>query len=32
VIEVTDACGEIVLLFPFTEAIVTARDQPVTRH
>jgi len=32
VIEVTDARGEIVLLFPFTEAIVAARDQPVTRH
>ena len=32
VIEVTDAYGDIVLLFPFTEAIVAARDQPVTRH
>ena len=32
VIEGTDVRGEIVLLFPFTEAIVAARDQPVTRH
>ena len=32
VIEVTDADGEIVLLFPFLEAIVAARDQTVTRH
>jgi hypothetical protein len=33
VIEVTDARGEIVLLFPFAEAIVASPpDQPMTRH
>jgi hypothetical protein len=32
VIEVTDDEGEIVLEFPFTEAILDASDEPVTRH
>ena len=31
-IEVTDDEGEIVLEFPFTEAIVDAPDRSVTRH
>lgn len=32
VIEVTDAEGEVVLEFPFTEAILDLPDQRVTRH
>jgi hypothetical protein len=32
VIEVTDIEGEIVLEFPFTEAILDVSDEPVTRH
>jgi hypothetical protein len=32
VIEVTDAEGEIVLEFPFSEAVVNWRDQRATRH
>ncbi len=32
VIEVTDKDGEIVLEFPFAEAIFDMRDQPITRH
>jgi hypothetical protein len=32
VIEVTDDEGEIVLEFPFTEAILDASDEPVTKH
>ena len=32
VIEVTDDAGEIVLEFPFTEAILDVSDDPVTRH
>ncbi len=32
VIEVTDDEGEIVLEFPFTEAILDVSDDPVTRH
>ena len=32
VIEVTDDEGEIVLEFPFTEAILDVSDEPVTRH
>ena len=31
-IEVTDDEGEIVLEFPFTEAIIDAPDGPTTRH
>ncbi len=32
ILEVTDAAGEIVLEFPFTEAILDFPDEPVTRH
>ena len=32
VIEVTDAQGEIVLEFPFTEALLDMPDQSATRH
>jgi|GEM_PF-402956 len=32
VIEVTDAQGEIVLEFPFTEALLNMPDQSATRH
>jgi hypothetical protein len=32
VIEVTDDAGEIVLEFPFAEAIFNLPDQPSTRH
>jgi hypothetical protein len=32
VIEVTDDDGEIVLEFPFAEAIFNLPDQPITRH
>jgi hypothetical protein len=32
VIEVTDDEGEIVLEFPFTEALLDVSDEPVTRH
>lgn len=32
IIEVTDDQGEIVLEFPFTEALLDASDVPVTRH
>ena len=32
VIEVTDDQGEIVLEFPFTEALLDASDVPVTKH
>jgi hypothetical protein len=32
ILEVTDAAGEIVLEFPFTEAILDFPDQPVTKH
>lgn len=32
VIEVTDEAGEIVLEFPFKEAIFDITDQPVTKH
>ena len=32
VIEVTDKDGEIVLEFPFAEAIFDPRDRPITRH
>ena len=32
VLEVTDHRGEIVLEFPFTEAILDFSDQPVTKH
>ena len=32
VIEVTDDTGEIVLEFPFTEAILDFSDIPATRH
>ena len=32
VVEVTDEEGEIVLEFPFTEAILDAPDRSVTRH
>ena len=31
-IEVTDADGEVVLEFPFSEAILDAPDRTVTRH
>jgi hypothetical protein len=32
VLEVTDAAGEIVLEFPFTEAILDSVDRSSTRH
>jgi hypothetical protein len=32
VLEVTDDEGEIVLEFPFAEAILDASNQPVTKH
>ena len=32
VVEVTDDAGEIVLEFPFAEAILDLPDEPVTRH
>jgi hypothetical protein len=32
VIEVTDTDGEIVLEYPFAEAIFDMPDQPITRH
>jgi Domain of unknown function (DUF6894) len=32
VIEVTDDDGEVVLEFPFAEAIFSLPDQPITRH
>ena len=32
VIEVTDTAGEVVLEFPFAEAIFDMPDQPITRH
>jgi len=32
VVEVTDATGEIVLEFPFAEAILDLPDEPMTRH
>ncbi len=32
ILEVTDDEGEIVLEFPFTEAILDMSDQSVTRH
>jgi len=32
VVEVTDATGEIVLEFPFAEAILDSPDEPMTRH
>lgn len=32
VIEVTDDEGEIVLEFPFSEAIIEGSDEPVTKH
>jgi hypothetical protein len=32
ILEVTDEAGEIVLEFPFTEAILDFPDQPVTKH
>ena len=32
VIEVTDTAGEVVLEFPFAEAIFDMPDQPATRH
>jgi Domain of unknown function (DUF6894) len=32
VLEVTDDAGEIVLEFPFTEAILDLPGEPVTRH
>ncbi len=32
VLEVTDDEGEVVLEFPFAEAILDASDQPVTKH
>ena len=32
VLEVTDDSGEIVLEFPFTEAILDFSDAPVTKH
>src|SRR5664279_2812764 len=32
VLEVTDDEGEIVLEFPFTEALLDLSDEPVTRH
>ena len=32
VIEVTDTDGEIVLEFPFSEAVLDLPDEPLTRH
>jgi hypothetical protein len=32
VVEVTDAAGELVLEFPFAEAILDLPDEPMTRH
>jgi hypothetical protein len=32
VVEVTDEGGEIVLEFPFAEAILDSSDEPMTRH
>lgn len=32
ILEVTDDAGEIVLEFPFTEAILDVSDEPVTKH
>jgi hypothetical protein len=32
ILEVTDDEGEIVLEFPFTEALLDLSDQPVTKH
>ena len=32
VLEVTDDAGEVVLEFPFTEAILNFSDAPATRH
>jgi hypothetical protein len=32
VIEVTNDDGEIVLEFPFAEALIDTPDQPVTKH
>jgi hypothetical protein len=32
ILEVTDEHGEIVLEFPFAEAILDGSDEPVTRH
>jgi hypothetical protein len=32
ILEVTDDTGEIVLEFPFTEAILDFSDIPVTKH
>jgi hypothetical protein len=32
VLEVTDGAGEIVLEFPFAEAILDVSDAPVTKH
>ena len=32
VVEVTDVAGEVVLEFPFAEAILDAADEPMTRH
>jgi len=32
ILEVTDHQGEIVLEFPFTEALLDASDVPVTKH
>lgn len=32
ILEVTDEAGEIVLEFPFTEALLDISDEPVTRH
>jgi hypothetical protein len=32
ILEVTDDSGEIVLEFPFTEAILDIADHPVTKH
>ena len=32
ILEVTDDEGEIVLEFPFAEAILDLSDQPVTKH
>ena len=32
ILEVTDDEGEIVLEFPFTEALLDLSDEPVTKH
>ena len=32
ILEVTDDAGEIVLEFPFTEAILDVNSEPVTKH